>query len=161
VALAFVGIGSNLGDSVAAIRASVDALGALGSVERVSSLYRTPPWGNTEQPDFVNAVAALRTELAPRALLAALKDVERQLGRDDAGERWGPRTIDLDILIYGDERVDEPGLAIPHRHLSERAFALVPLAEIEPSYAPMRDALGAQALSGVRRLDDARRYESP
>ncbi len=146
--LAYIGIGSNQGNPPANVETAIVRLGALGSVVKRSLLYRTKPWGETEQPDFVNAVAALETQFDPRALLGALKEIERELGRTTT-YRWGPRTIDLDILTYGDERIDEPGLVVPHPRLAERAFVLVPLAEIDPTYAPLRDALAADELGAV------------
>lgn len=136
---AYIGIGANLGDAQATVRCALGALERLGRVTRRSSLYGSPPWGKLDQPDFVNAVAALETALAPQALLAALQALERELGRTP-GPRWGARAIDLDILTYDDARIDEPGLQIPHRYLRERAFALVPLAEIDPAWIPARDA---------------------
>ena len=134
MALAGIGIGSNLGDAGANVRAAIGALAELGTVQACSRLYRTKAWGRTNQPDFCNAAAILETGLAPRDLLAALKELERKLGRVPS-ERWGPRAIDLDILYYDELRVDEPGLQIPHPRLLERAFALVPLAEIDERYA--------------------------
>jgi 2-amino-4-hydroxy-6-hydroxymethyldihydropteridine diphosphokinase len=97
----------------------------------VSSLYRTPPWGKTDQPDFLNAAAELSTGLPPRALLDLCLSVEKELKRERR-ERWGPRLVDLDILLFGALRIDEPGLEIPHPRMLERAFVLVPLAEIAP-----------------------------
>lgn len=105
-----------------------------------SSLYRTPAWGVTAQPDFINAVVALETALGPHALLDGLQRLERELGRVPS-YRWGPRTIDLDIVAYEGVELNEPRLQLPHAHLFERAFVLVPLAEIEPSFATARDAL--------------------
>lgn len=134
------------------MRGAADALRALGEVTAVSSLYRTAPWGKTDQPTFVNAVVGLDTEMRPRALLHALKRLERELGRVESGERWGPRRIDFDILVFGEERIDEDDLLIPHRHLHRRAFALVPLAEIAPQYVPMRDALSAEERAGVEKI---------
>ena len=148
---AHIGLGANLGDPVATLRAARRELGAHGRVSAVSSLYRTPAWGVNEQPPFVNAALALDTELAPHPLLAALKSLEIDLGRV-ASYRWGPRTIDLDILDYGAVRLDEPGLTIPHARLAERAFALVPLAEIDAGYAALRDALPAAELAAVERI---------
>lgn len=130
---AAIGIGSNLGDPSRNVRAAFSALSCAGHVVAHSSLYRTKPWGRGDQPEFCNAVALLDTELEPRALLDALKALEGELGREP-GERWGPRVIDLDILLYGDRRVDEPGLHIPHPRLFERGFALIPLAELDPRY---------------------------
>jgi len=133
---AYVGLGGNVGGAEETLRAAIRAFDALPSTRlvRASRLYRTPAWGRVEQPDFVNAVAAIDTTLAPRALLDALLGIERAHGRErnaDA-ERWGPRTLDLDLLLYGDAEVDEPGLHVPHPHLHERAFVLVPLCEIAP-----------------------------
>jgi 2-amino-4-hydroxy-6-hydroxymethyldihydropteridine diphosphokinase len=148
---AYVALGSNCGDSVANVRRGFDALREMGTVLRRSSLYRTPPWGKTDQPDFVNAAALLETSLAPRALLGALKDAERRLGRTP-GERWGPRVIDLDLLTYDEVTIDEPDLHVPHAELARRGFVLVPLAEIDSAYAPLRDALGESELAGIVRL---------
>lgn len=145
----YIGIGSNMDDPVRQVRKAIDALRAVGEVAVVSSLYRTAPWGKTDQPEFVNAAVALDTQLRPRALLHALKWLERELGREENSERWGPRRIDFDILAYGDERVDEGDLVIPHPRLRERAFAIVPLAEIAPAYVAMRDALGPLDRAGV------------
>lgn len=130
---AAIGIGSNLGDPCANVRAAFAALQRAGRVVGCSSLYRTKPWGRSDQPEFCNAVALLETELEPRPLLDLLKGLEDELGREP-GERWGPRVIDLDILLYGDRRVDEPGLHIPHPRLYERGFALIPLAEVDSRY---------------------------
>jgi 2-amino-4-hydroxy-6-hydroxymethyldihydropteridine diphosphokinase len=151
VTRAQIGLGANLGDPPATMRAARDAIGAFGRVVAVSSLYRTPAWGVTEQPPFVNAALALDTDLAPRALLRALKELEVELGRV-ASFRWGPRAIDLDILTYGDVRLDEPGLTIPHLRLAERAFVLVPLAEIDPAFVALRDALPDAERAGIERI---------
>jgi 2-amino-4-hydroxy-6-hydroxymethyldihydropteridine diphosphokinase len=145
---AFIGLGSNQGDSVQNVARAFDGLASVGKILARSSLYRTKPWGKTDQPDFINAVALVETALQPRALLDALKALESQLGRT-AGERWGPRAIDLDLLTYDDATIDEEGMRVPHPFLRERAFVLVPLAEIEPRYAPLRDALDPKELSGV------------
>lgn len=126
--LVFVGLGSNLGDREAAIRRASALIGA----RRLSAIVETEPWGLEEQPPFLNAVAELDTELPPRALLDVLLEVERQLGRERVGPRWGPRTIDLDLLVYGDLTIDEPGLVVPHPYLKERRFVLEPLAELAP-----------------------------
>jgi 2-amino-4-hydroxy-6-hydroxymethyldihydropteridine diphosphokinase len=128
VTVAYVGLGSNLGDREALIRRAADLIGA----RRLSSLVETEPWGYEAQPKFLNAVAEVETALAPRALLDQLLDVERQLGRERIGPRWGPRTIDLDLLVYGDLLVDEPGLTVPHPELTGRLFVLEPLAELAP-----------------------------
>ena len=97
-----------------------------------SRLYRSAPWGVTAQPEFVNAVAGLETQLGPCALLQALLAIERAAGRERGGERWGPRVLDLDLLVHGETALDEAGLHLPHPHLHERAFVLMPLAEIAP-----------------------------
>lgn len=125
---AYVGLGANLGDREATIRA---ALAALPGVVGVSTLRETEPVGVVDQPPFLNGAAALETELGPRELLDVLLAVERDLGRERR-ERWGPRTIDLDLLLYGDETIDEPGLTVPHPRLHERRFALEPLLELAP-----------------------------
>ena len=131
---AYVGLGANLGEREATLREAVERLAATPGVEvvAVSSLRETDPVGFTEQPRFLNGAVALETELPPRALLDALLAVERSLGRTREGPRYGPRTVDLDLLLYGDEQVDEPGLTVPHPHLHERRFALEPLAELDP-----------------------------
>jgi 2-amino-4-hydroxy-6-hydroxymethyldihydropteridine diphosphokinase len=136
-ARAFVGLGSNLGDPADQVRRALDSLDALpeSHVVRRSRLYRSAPWGLLEQPSFVNAVAELSTSLAPRALLDALLEIELGQGRRRDGERWGPRTIDLDLLCYDDVEISEPGLVLPHPHIAERAFVLVPLAEIAADIA--------------------------
>jgi 2-amino-4-hydroxy-6-hydroxymethyldihydropteridine diphosphokinase len=148
---ALLGLGANLGDPAATLNEAKTRLAALGRVTAASSLYRTPPWGVTEQPPFVNAALALETGLDPDALLVALKTLERELGRV-ASARWGPRAIDLDILAIDGVRRDDPHLTIPHARLYERAFALVPLAEIEPSFAAARDALPAADIAAVERI---------
>lgn len=127
-----LGLGGNLGDPAGAIRGALGRLTARGvAIRQVSSLYRTPPWGPVPQPDFLNACAAGETDLAPDALLAAAKEIERELGRAP-GPRWGPRAIDIDILALGDLVLNTPDLTLPHPRLTERAFVLVPLAEIVP-----------------------------
>lgn len=151
MALARIGIGANLGDAQATVRRASRELGRLGAVVRVSSLYRTKAWGVPDQPDFINAAALLETSLEPRALLRALQAMEEELGRTPTF-RWGPRIVDLDILAYGDRTVDEPDLVIPHPRLHERAFALIPLAEIDPSFETALLALPAGDRSAVERL---------
>jgi 2-amino-4-hydroxy-6-hydroxymethyldihydropteridine diphosphokinase len=152
VTLAAIGLGSNEGDAVAHVRGAFTRLGELGTVVARSALYRSPPWGVAEQAAFVNAAALVDTALEPRALLGALQRIEREAGRVPT-YRWGPRVLDLDILAYGDERVDEPHLVIPHARLTERAFALVPLAEIDPRFAAQRDALPPGERAAVVELD--------
>lgn len=125
-----LGLGGNLGDPAATIAAALTRLDGGGvRILRRSGFYRTAPWGVPDQPDFVNLCAAAETALSPQALLALIHRIEADLGRERR-ERWGPRPIDIDILTYGDVAVDEPGLTVPHPRLTERAFVLVPLAEI-------------------------------
>jgi 2-amino-4-hydroxy-6-hydroxymethyldihydropteridine diphosphokinase len=149
--VAAIGIGSNEGDAEAHVRRAFERLVQLGRVQMRSSLYRTAPWGVTEQAPFVNAAALVDTELDPHALLLALKRIEAEEGRTTTF-RWGPRALDLDILAYDDLRLAEPDLTIPHARLRERAFALVPLAEIDPRYAALRDALPPGERAGVVEL---------
>ena len=133
--LAFVGLGSNLGDREATIRQAFELLGELGTV-RASSIRETDPVGITDQPKFLNAVAEIETDLTARQLLDRLLAIELELGRDRAGAvRWGPRTIDLDLLLYGDQTIEEPGLTVPHPRLAERNFVLEPLHELDPELA--------------------------
>ena len=131
---AYVGLGANLGDREATLRRALELLDARPGVDvvAVSSFRETDPVGYLDQPPFVNAAAALEIQLTPRELLDALLAVERELGRTRDGPRFGPRTIDLDLLVYEDETLDEPGLVLPHPRLHERRFVLEPLAEIAP-----------------------------
>jgi 2-amino-4-hydroxy-6-hydroxymethyldihydropteridine diphosphokinase len=132
---AYVGVGANLGDRERTIREALAALDARPGVAvvAVSTLRETDPVGYLDQPRFLNGAAALETDLDPRALLEALLAVERALGRvRGSGPRYGPRPIDLDLLLHGDAVLDEPGLVLPHPRLHERLFALEPLAELDP-----------------------------
>lgn len=131
--LVYIGLGSNLGDRKETIRRALELLAAEGAIEieAVSSLRETDPVGYADQPRFLNGAAALRTELAPEAVLKQLQHVERALGRDRSGPRFGPRTIDLDLLLYDGEQIEEPDLVIPHPRLHERRFVLEPLAELD------------------------------
>jgi 2-amino-4-hydroxy-6-hydroxymethyldihydropteridine diphosphokinase len=130
---AYVGIGANLEDPTAKVRTALDELGRLPAtvLVRSSSLYRTAPVGYLDQPDFINAVAQLRTGLAAEALLLALLGIEARHGRVRS-TRNAPRTLDLDLLLFGEQIMDEPGLVVPHPRMHERAFVLVPLPEIAP-----------------------------
>jgi 2-amino-4-hydroxy-6-hydroxymethyldihydropteridine diphosphokinase len=130
---ALIGIGANLGDPIAQVRAAIDALATLpdSRLAAASSLYASAPLAYTDQPDFVNAAAALETALEPRALLTELQAIESRFGRTRTF-RNAPRTLDLDILLYGNRVIDEPGLELPHPRLHERAFALMPVVEIDP-----------------------------
>jgi 2-amino-4-hydroxy-6-hydroxymethyldihydropteridine diphosphokinase len=141
VARAYVGLGANLGDRESTIRRALDLLRSQPGLDvvAVSAFRETDPVGLLEQPRFLNAAAAVETELPPRELLGRLLAVERALGRSREGPRFGPRTIDLDLLLYGGEVVDEPGLIVPHPRLHERRFALEPLAGLEPdAFVPGR-----------------------
>jgi 2-amino-4-hydroxy-6-hydroxymethyldihydropteridine diphosphokinase len=130
VTRAYVGLGANLGDREATMRRAIDLLA--DEVVAVSTFRETDPVGYEDQPRFLNAAVALETALTPRELLGRLLAVERELGRTRDGPRYGPRTIDLDLLLYGEEIVDEPGLRVPHPRLAERRFALEPLFELDP-----------------------------
>jgi 2-amino-4-hydroxy-6-hydroxymethyldihydropteridine diphosphokinase len=133
---AFVGLGGNLGDVETTLMEAVWALESLpqSSLRAQSSVYRSPPWGRTDQPDFLNAVVEIQTRLAAIELLNRLLEIEERFGRvRDPANRWGPRKLDLDLLAYGDQEINEPGLHVPHPRLKERAFVLVPLAEIAPT----------------------------
>jgi 2-amino-4-hydroxy-6-hydroxymethyldihydropteridine diphosphokinase len=125
---AYVGLGSNLGDRERLIREAAELIGAV----RLSTVIETEPWGYENQPMFLNAVAEVKTQLTARQLLDHLLDVERRLGRERGAAQWGPRTIDLDLLLYGDETIDEAGLVVPHPRLLDRVFVLRPLAELAP-----------------------------
>jgi 2-amino-4-hydroxy-6-hydroxymethyldihydropteridine diphosphokinase len=146
VTLAYVGLGSNLGDREATIRRAAELIGAT----RLSPLFETEPWGLREQPSFLNAAAEVETALTPRDFLTHLLDVERRLGRERIGPRWGPRTIDLDLLLWGDERISEPGLEVPHPLMLERRFVLEPLAAIAPDREIPGNGTVSEALAGLQ-----------
>jgi 2-amino-4-hydroxy-6-hydroxymethyldihydropteridine diphosphokinase len=147
--LAYIGLGTNLGDRELNLREALERLEGLGPV-RASSFRETDPVGVTDQPKFLNAAAELATELPPTELLERLLEIERELGRERATERrWGPRVIDLDLLLYGEEAIDEPGLTVPHPRLADRRFVLEPLCELNedltlPDGTRVRDLLGSQ-----------------
>jgi 2-amino-4-hydroxy-6-hydroxymethyldihydropteridine diphosphokinase len=132
-----VGLGTNLGDREEMLARAIESLRRSPGVAfvAVSTVRETDPVGYLAQPRFLNAVAALETEHAPGTLLERLLEIERELGRTRGGARYGPRTIDLDVLLYGDEVIDEPGLTVPHPRLAERRFVLEPLAELVPDLA--------------------------
>lgn len=131
---AYVALGSNLGDSRQHLLDAMTALAVLPRTEVIarSKFYRTPPWGVLDQPDFLNAVAMLETTLEPHALLDALLEIERAAGRSRNGERWGPRTLDLDLLHVVGRTVHGERLTLPHPHIADRAFVLVPLNDVAP-----------------------------
>jgi 2-amino-4-hydroxy-6-hydroxymethyldihydropteridine diphosphokinase len=145
--IAYVGLGANLGDREATIRRAAELIGA----RRLSAIRETEPWGVEDQPLFLNAVAELDTELSPRGLLDRLLEVERELGRTrESVARFGPRTIDLDLLLYGTEAINEPGLTVPHPRLHERLFVLEPLAELNPGFlVPNRGSIFS-LLAGIQ-----------
>jgi len=131
--LAYLGLGTNLGDRESYLAQALKELAGLPTIETgaVSSIYETAPVGLTDQPDFLNLVVSVRTALSPRELMDALLHIENKMGRVRT-VRWGPRVIDLDLLVFGDVRVEVPGLSVPHPRLRERSFVLIPLAEIAP-----------------------------
>ena len=152
VTRAYVGLGANLGDRSAMLRAALEQVAAEPGVTvvAVSTVRETEPVGYLDQPWFLNAVAAIDTELPPGDLLDRLLGIERRLGRTREGPRFGPRTIDLDLLLYGDEQVAEPGLEVPHPRLHERLFVLEPLFELTPGLVvPGKGAL-SEILSGIQ-----------
>jgi len=156
---AFVGMGGNVGDVENTIMEALWAMDSLPqtSIRAQSMLYRSPPWGRTDQAPFINAVVELQTRLAARVLLDYLLEVETRFGRvRSQGEKWGPRTLDLDLLNFGDAVLDQPGMHLPHPHLHERAFVLVPLAEI----APKLEIPGRGRVSDLLALIDASGIEA-
>lgn len=160
-ATAYVGLGSNLEQPEQHVR---QALRALDAIERTclvrhSRLYRTPPWGRGGQPDFINAVAQVSTSLPARELLDALLAIELEHGRRRDGTRWGPRTLDLDLLVYDEFEFAEPGLVLPHPRIAERAFVLLPMAELAPDLAiagigRVRELLARVDTAGCVALDE-------
>jgi 2-amino-4-hydroxy-6-hydroxymethyldihydropteridine diphosphokinase len=156
---AYIGLGSNLGDRFGNLAAARDAIEKeAGKITALSAIYDTDPWGPVKQDNYLNQALCIDALGRPRDLLEVLLRIERALGRDRKHEeRYGPRVIYLDILLYGDQAVSEPDLVIPHPRLAERAFALVPLAEIEPRLAiggtPIRELVSHIDSSGVRRYD--------
>ncbi len=163
---AYVGLGSNLGDRAANLARALDLLAATPGVRivAVSDLHETPPWGYTQQPAFLNAAARLATTLGPRQLLLALKAVERRVGREETF-RWGPRVVDLDLLLYSDLRLARRGLEVPHPRLIERAFVLVPLRDVYPEYrgpdgTPIDALIARLDTSGIRRLPATRLWRA-
>lgn len=157
-----IGLGGNVGEPDVVLAQAAQALDSLPGTRllRVSRFYRTPAWGVTAQADFVNAVALVETSQSPGDLLQSLLALERRFGRTraaDGSDRWGPRTLDLDILLYGTGIIDEPGLSIPHPRLHERAFALVPLLDVAPDavipgVGPARAALAGLDVDGIEAL---------
>jgi len=157
-ATVYLGLGTNLGDRLANLRMALARLQTLARLEEVSSLYETQPQGMSDQPLFLNAVCRVSTGLEPQALLRFLKNLEREIGRRPGGQRWGPRPIDLDILLYDDRVVDAPDLNVPHPRLAERAFVLVPLCELAPKLRhpqlgkTTKELLASVGEKGVRKI---------
>lgn len=157
----YIGLGSNLAEPLTQLRGALAALAALpqSRLVAVSSFYASDPLGPADQPRYVNAVAALDTDLAPLALLDALQAIELDQGRVRKAERWGPRTLDLDILLFGERRLDEPRLSVPHYHMHARPFVLYPLAELAPDLRlpdgrRLADLLAACPFVGLERLPE-------
>lgn len=159
--MAYVGLGSNLEDPVAQVSTALEELAGLPRSELIarSSLYRTAPVGPQDQPDYINAVAGLATALPAMALLDALQALEQRHGRVRGKLRWGARTLDLDLLLYGGERIRSERLQVPHPRMTERGFVLYPLAEIAPSgleipgYGRLRDLLREIREEGIARVE--------
>ncbi|VXC42345.1 2-amino-4-hydroxy-6-hydroxymethyldihyropteridine pyrophosphokinase [Pseudomonas sp. 8BK] len=158
----YIGLGSNLATPLEQLRNALAALAALPhtSLAAQSSFYASDPLGPADQPRYVNAVAALDTELSPLVLLDALQTIEQEQGRTRKAERWGPRTLDLDILLFGERQLDEPRLTVPHYHMHARAFVLYPLAEIAPDLQlpdsrTLAELLDACPYIGLERLSAA------
>lgn len=159
---AFIGLGSNVGEPVAQVRAALGALDRLpdSRLQVASPLYQSQPMGPQDQPDFINAVAWLTTALAPHALLDELQQIETAAGRQRNGQRWGPRPLDLDLLLYGDARIANERLTVPHPGVAERPFVLRPLADIAGDRAIpgdercVMDICAALADDSLRRLAD-------
>jgi len=134
VPIAYIALGGNLQDPTSQVSSALDALGSIprSRLEARSALYRTAPMGAPGQPDYINAAARLVTDLQPLELLDQLLDIEQRMGRQRDGTRWGPRVIDLDLLLYDQRRLDHPRLSLPHPELHKRAFVLIPLADVAP-----------------------------
>lgn len=155
--VACIGLGANLGDAPATLRLAIDVLAQLPGVQLLTSsrLYRTPAWGNEAQPDFINAAVALQTDLPAPQLLEQLLAIEQQFGRvREPGQHWGPRLLDLDLLLYAEQVIDLPQLQVPHPFLHQRGFALLPLADVAPDalipgHGTVRDVLVGINTSGI------------
>jgi 2-amino-4-hydroxy-6-hydroxymethyldihydropteridine diphosphokinase len=157
---AYIALGANKGDVEITLAEALWAIDGLPqtTIRAQSAFYRTPPWGRGDQPHFTNAVVGIRTRMTASVLLQQLLDIERRFGRiRRPGEQWGPRELDLDLLLYGDEQIDAPGLKVPHPGMHERAFVLVPLAEIAPALeipgrGRVSDLLAAVDASGIEAI---------
>ena len=158
--IAYIGLGSNLAEPVAQIKSARTAIASITRVQELafSSLYHSLPMGPQDQPDYVNAVMSVATDLLPMDLLRCLQSIENEQGRVRIGERWGARTLDLDVLIYSDQEIDLPDLTVPHKGLAGRSFVLYPLFEIAPQLVvpgmgSIADLVAKCPLSGLRRLN--------
>ncbi len=155
----FLGLGANLGDRRATLRAAVLRLREVVTDLRVSSLYESEAWGVTDQPPFLNAVARGETDLTPLALLDAIQEIEHDLGRVRK-QHWGPRVIDIDILLYGTERIDQPRLVVPHPYMTQRSFVLRPLADLAAGLTLPDGSMVGELLTTVAQ-DNLRRIAGP
>ncbi|MFC1775750.1 2-amino-4-hydroxy-6-hydroxymethyldihydropteridine diphosphokinase [Pseudomonadota bacterium] len=158
---AWLGLGSNLQQPVKQLKEALNRLAETDQVTvlRVSSFYRTPPWGDKQQNEFINAVAEIETSLAPAPLLRLLQLIENTMGRQRSGRRWGPRKIDLDLLLYAEQQYQSAELVVPHPRMFERAFVLVPMFELEaelevPGHGRIEKLLQKLDCSGIKRLTD-------
>jgi len=158
--IAWLGLGSNLGEPVAQVRDAITRLASVDGLEvvEVSGLYRTPPWGDEDQADFINAVVRIETLLAPLPLLTLLQTIENEMGRQRTDRRWGPRLIDIDLLLYGSQQFHSENLEIPHPRMHERAFVLLPICELDktiniPGHGKAEQLLKRLDCSGIFRLD--------
>ena len=155
----FLGIGGNLGDRRATMRSAVELIRDVIDDVRVSSLYETAAWGVTDQPSFLNAVVRGQTELPPLDLLDAMQSIENKLGRVRT-QHWGPRAIDIDLLLYGSDVIDEPRLTVPHPYMSQRGFVLRPLADLAAGLTLPDGSLVGELLTTINQ-DDLRQIEGP
>jgi len=158
--IAYIGLGSNLAKPITQIKSARAAIASIAGVQELafSSLYLSLPMGPQDQPDYVNAVMCVATDLLPMGLLRCLQNIENDHGRVRKGERWGARILDLDVLIYGDQEIDLPDLIVPHKGLAERSFVLYPLFEIAPQLivpgkGPIAELVAMCPLSGLRRIN--------
>ena len=156
---AWLGLGSNLRQPVSQLKDAMGRLGLVDGIEilKASGLYRTPPWGDDQQDDFINAVVQIQTELGPVPLLYALQSIENEMGRQRTGRRWGPRLIDIDLLLYGDQQFQSEELELPHPRMHERAFVLIPLCELDktvtiPGHGEAEELLKQLDSRGIFRL---------
>jgi 2-amino-4-hydroxy-6-hydroxymethyldihydropteridine diphosphokinase len=152
VTLITIGIGSNVGDRGAHIAKAIRLIAeALGNIEKCSSVFETPPWGDTDQGAYLNVVLQANTTLTPAELLVQLQQIEQDVGRTPT-RKWGPREIDLDILLFGDEAVDQAELKIPHPYMTQRSFVLLPLAELDHTFYSLFEMLSPEEKSAIKKV---------